>query len=338
MSLLSIFDGVVGRLDELYFRYHCHVNRGDPAMFHRGWGSHEAIAEVNRHWMDEVASAPLVPGWESEWRSDEPGLWVRSGTFPTPCYREHLPRESQLAGFHLVRPSPVLVGPTVVLMPTSREAGVAGRMPLARCLAGQGIASVLLESPFMGRRKPAAQQGRTLSSFSDFLVLSAVSIEEARSVLDWLAALGVMQLGVAGISKGGYLAAVAGLRSRQRPHVVAFLPPHSGVAVLLDGLLGRLCDWETLQRTSGSATPVRVQIAEVFEHTSLQRLPRPGASQRLTLVGARKDRYVPRYSYETMQQHWHDCAEMRWLAGGHVSSIADRRPFCEAVSALFTPA
>lgn len=338
MSLLSRFDGVVGRLDELYFRYHCYMNSGDPAMFHRGWGSHEAIAEVNRHWMDVGPSVPVAPQWESEWRSDKPRLWVRRGTFPTPCHREHLPRESQLAGFCLVRPAPALVGPTVVLMPTSREAGVAGRMPLARRLAEQGVSSVLLESPFMGWRKPASQQGRTLSHFSDFLVLSAVSIEEARALLDWLAALGVTQLGVAGISKGGYLAAVAGLRSVQRPHVAAFLPPHSGVAVLLDGLLGRLCDWEALQCTSGSAMPVREQMAEVFAQTSLQRLPGPAASQRLILVGARQDRYVPRHSYETMQQHWHGCAEVRWLAGGHVSSIADHRPFFEAVSALFTPA
>jgi len=42
---------------------------------------------------------------------------------------------------------------------------------------------VLLESPFMGRRKPQAQDGATLSHLSDFLVLSASCIEEARSVL-----------------------------------------------------------------------------------------------------------------------------------------------------------
>jgi hypothetical protein len=53
-------------------------------------------------------------------------------------------------------------------------------------------------------------------------------------VLAWLAGQGFRELCAAGISKGGYLATVAGLRSSVPAHVVALLPPDSGVAVLVD--------------------------------------------------------------------------------------------------------
>ena len=334
MPFLSTFDGLFGRLDAWYFRYHCHVNRRSPAMFHRGWGNHAAIAEVNSQWCSQDLPAEIDMRWDTEWACMKGDLWMRSAHFATPRFQEFLPEASQQARLHFVSPSPGCSGPVVVLMPTSREVGVHGRIPMARQLAHLGIGSVLLESPYMGSRKPAAQHGSTLGHFSDFLMLSAVCIEEACAVLAWLARQDIGPLGVAGVSKGGYLAAVAGLRSPSQPRVVAFLPPHSGVAVLLDGLLGQLCDWDAMQRTSGSVTPVRRQVADVFDVTSLERLPAP--SQPCILVGAEQDRYVPRYSYEIVQRHWRGCAQMRWLPGGHVSSIAERGHFTDAVAAILS--
>lgn len=189
----------------------------------------------------------------------------------------------------------------------------------------------------MGRRKPAAQHGVTLQYFSDFLVLAAAAIEETRAVLHWLHLQGLDTPCVAGISKGGYLAAVAGLRSPATPRVVALLPPHSGVPVLIDGLLGRLCDWDLLQRTSPSARPVRQLVTEVFAQTSLERLPPPAASQSVTLIAARRDRYVPREAYARLARHWHGRAQVRWLAGGHVSSIAERSHFLNAITDALRP-
>lgn len=338
MALLSFLDGLVGGLDEWYFSYHCYANRLKPPMFYQGWGSREAIGAVNRGWLSMEEPLRIDMRWDENWTEQAPNLWIRPGRFATPAYREHLPPESWQAFVHFIRPAPQAPGPVVVILPTSREAGIQGRMPAARALARRGISSVLLESPYMGRRKPVAQHGTTLAHFSDFFVLSAVVIEEARAVLAWLADQAFTDLGVAGISKGGYLATVAGLRASVPTRIVALLAPHSGVAVLLDGLLGRLCDWDTLQQTSGSSVPVRSQMAEVFAATSLERLPFPQESQRLTLIGARRDRYVPPHSYEMLQRHWGARAEVKWLPGGHVSSIAERGHFIDAVAAMFAPA
>jgi Alpha/beta hydrolase domain containing 18 len=332
MALLSSIDGALGKLDTWYFRYYQHINRAAPAMFHLGWGSHKALEAINANWHTPQTPASISIDWESDWIETEAGLWRRCGSFPTPAYIAHLPPESACVHVHFVRPVVQGTGPVVVLMPTSSEVGVEGRLPLARALAKQGISSMLLESPFMGRRKPAAQYQTRLSYFSDFSLLCATSIEEARSVLGWLGEQGFTQLCTAGFSKGGYLATVAGLRSPLPTHVVALLPPHSGVAVLVDGLLGGLCDWELLQRTSGSSIPVRLQMAELFEHTSLEHLPIPQPPQRLTLIAARQDRYIPRYSYEKLARRWDGHATVHWLAGGHVSSIIEKRHLIRAIT------
>jgi hypothetical protein len=330
MGFLSLIDGALGKLDEWYFRYH-HARRQPLPMFYRGWGSDAALDAVNARW-HSLAAAHIDIDWEGDWAEVEPRLWVRRGGFPTPAYTEHLPAESSHAYLHFVRPSVQGTGPVVVLMPTSSEAGVHRRMPIARALAKQGISSLLLESPYMGRRKPAGQHETTLAHFSDFVVLSAASVEEGRAVLGWLDRQGFDRLCIAGISKGGYLATVAGLRASVRAHVVALVPPHSGVPVLVDGLLGRLCDWDLLQRTSGSTTPVRQQMVDLFEQTSLERLPPPAPPQRVTLICARHDRYVPSYSYEHMARCWQAHATVRWLPGGHVSSIVERSHLTRAIT------
>lgn len=332
MEILSAADGWLGKLDQWYFAYHCFLNRKSPPMFHKGWGSHEALAAVNSHWQSPGKPAELMIEWEADWKADAHDLWFRNGSFASPSHREHLPAESRTAYFRFVRPVLGKSGSVVVLTPTSREEGVDGRLPIARALARQGVATVLLESPFMGRRKPQAQYGATLSYFSDFLVLSAACIEEARSVLAWLSGQSFHNICIAGISKGGYLAAVAALRSPVPVHAVSLLAPHSGAPVLLEGLLGSLCDWSLLQATSGSSRPVREQMADLFEQTSLERLPLPDLQRRLTLVGARRDHYVPAGSYERMQRHWANCATVRWLRGGHVSSIAERRHVIRAIT------
>ncbi|HVL08988.1 MAG TPA: alpha/beta hydrolase family protein [Burkholderiaceae bacterium] len=337
MALLSTIDGLIGKLDEWYFRFRWHRNRQEPLMFHQGWGSEGALDAVHAQWGSTAPPASIEIGWEQDWVAEQ-GVWIRRGSFATPAYAEHLPAESGMAFVHFVRPTLDETGPVVLLMPTSREAGVRLRMPAALALARHGISSLLLESPYMGRRKSPDQYQGVLSFFSDFLVLCAASIEEGRSLLGWLDRQGFDQLCVAGISQGGYLSSVTGLRAPVSTHIVAMLPPHSGVAVLVDGLLGRLCDWERLQQTCSLDSPVRQQMIELFAQTSLERLPPPAPHQRLTLVAARQDRYVPSTSYALLEQHWQQNADVRWLSGGHVSSIVERRHFIDAIVDTLSPA
>ena len=59
----------------------------------------------------------------------------------------------------------------------------------------QGIATMVLESPYYGKRRPDFQQGSRLLRVSDLLVLGRATIEESLCLLDWAQRQGYGKLG-----------------------------------------------------------------------------------------------------------------------------------------------
>jgi hypothetical protein len=59
----------------------------------------------------------------------------------------------------------------------------------------QGIATMVLESPFYGARRPVGQEGSRLLRVSDLLVLGRATIEESLCLLDWSYQQGYGKLG-----------------------------------------------------------------------------------------------------------------------------------------------
>ena len=59
----------------------------------------------------------------------------------------------------------------------------------------QGIATLALESPYYGERKPPRQQGAKLLHVADLLLLGRATIEESLLLLHWLGGQGHEQLG-----------------------------------------------------------------------------------------------------------------------------------------------
>ena len=59
----------------------------------------------------------------------------------------------------------------------------------------QGIATMVLESPYYGKRRPGFQQGSRLLRVSDLLVLGRATIEESLCLLDWAQRQGYGKLG-----------------------------------------------------------------------------------------------------------------------------------------------
>jgi surfactin synthase thioesterase subunit len=82
---------------------------------------------------------------------------------------------------------------------------------------------------------------------------------------------------------------------------------------------------------------VKQQMRDLFAQTSLMRLPAPALGLRATLVAARRDRYVPRDAYERLAPHWKGRADVRWLGGGHVSTIAERGHLIRAIIHTLRP-
>lgn len=325
---------LLGGFDHLYFLLANRFTAGNPPLFRQGWGSAAAIDAVIARFRSPGLAVEVHPGWDGGW-TEEKNYRFRDGSFGTPMFLEFLPRECVLARFRVFQPLADMKC-VVVMVPTRFERGCKGREPLAIQLATHGIASVLLESPFMGRRRPDYQPTQMLASLSDFVLLGGTVIEEARSVISWLRHEGFEKICVTGISLGGYLAAVAGTSSVRPVAIVMFLAPHDGNVVYIDGLSRSLCHWPEMQRNCGSTEPVEAKFRAVFDAISLERIPEPEAGHRIIALGATGDRFVPPDSFRRMARHW-PASELRWIRGGHVSSILRRRPYLEAIIDALKP-
>ncbi|XP_034738957.1 protein ABHD18 isoform X3 [Etheostoma cragini] len=72
-----------------------------------------------------------------------------------------------------------------------------------------GMASLLLENPYYGYRKPKDQLRSSLKNVSDLFVMGGALILESTVLLRWLEREGYWPLGMTGISMGGYMASLA---------------------------------------------------------------------------------------------------------------------------------
>ena len=309
-------------LDESYFRLRY---RGEGCFFSRGWGEADVCAAVRERFCQPSAPHPIQVQWGGPWRSTAE-VCVRDGYFETPYFAEYLPRVARTAYFRLMLPRNHAAPPIYVHLATTGEEGYAARekhtgLPMARA----GVGTLMLESPFLGRRRPAEQATTRVDLVADLLLLGGCAVEEARAVLGWLRAEGHDKLGVVGISKGGHLAALAGASTPFDIAIVPLVAPHSGVPVFTQGLMSKLCDWPALNSADYEMSDARERLRDLLGFTSVETLPPPRPGSVVMAVAACGDAFVPRTSSEALQAHWPD-AKFHWVSGGHVSSIWLRKP------------
>ncbi|RLN61608.1 hypothetical protein BBJ29_007861 [Phytophthora kernoviae] len=140
--------------------------------------------------------------------------------------------------------------PLVVLLPGTGEHGfLHRRTSIAIPLSKQGVATLILEGPFYGKRKPSLQKGSKLRRVSDLPILGQATIEEAKSLLEYFRDHhGFSQLVVAGSSMGGLHAAMVASVFPGDVGATAWLAPPSAVPVFADGLLSASCNWRSLYK------------------------------------------------------------------------------------------
>jgi hypothetical protein len=82
--------------------------------------------------------------------------------------------------------------PVVVLLPGTGEQGFRRRRHcVAYPLADMGIATVILEGPFYGRRRPPEQAASKRAHSPDLLLMGRSTLDEARALVAWLQPGGV---------------------------------------------------------------------------------------------------------------------------------------------------
>jgi pimeloyl-ACP methyl ester carboxylesterase len=342
-------------LDRLY------AARSNRLLFFReGWGDLARLKELCRARAHPAASQPIEVTWEEEETGE---ALLRRGSFPSPYTDFPLPAESRKAYFELVLPRQSTPGTPVCLhfAATGDEGFARRRRALALPLIRQGIGSLILENPYYGRRRPPDQQGKMLNRFSDLVAMGGATVEEGRSLVQWLRRQGYGRLGVCGISMGGSLAARVAVLDAQPLAVIGCVTAHSASSVFTEGILKHYLAWETLNRgLDGGPTggqpgcrpgcrepkpgrdrdddgrgPALTLVRELLDLTDLTRSSPPARPEAAFLVAARRDAYIPAASAALLHSHWRG-STMRWLGGGHVGAfLFHRRAFVAAVRDAF---
>jgi dienelactone hydrolase len=280
-------------------------------VFRRGWGDPDALAA----YLEEAAAVTPIPELPieegPEGRFDS--LVARDLSFESPG--RFLPGPSRVARARLA-------GATggedrlVVIMAAWNDHGYHGRLRLARDLAARGIASVMLEQPFYGDRRPVPGEEQPIATVADFMWMGRAAVLEGRVLADHFRRRGY-RVGVTGYSMGGNM---AGFLSAALPFPVAtalLASPFSPGPPFMHGILRVTIDWEAL---GGDHPETRRRLSEVLHTASILRFPAPAHTGAAVLVAATRDGYVPTASVQAIHRHWPGSV-MEWVGGGHASLL-----------------
>jgi hypothetical protein len=317
-------------LDRLY------ASQSNKRLFFRnGWGDLALIR-------DRLAAGFRIPPlqeltiiWGREWK--EKGVLIRQGSFASPYDASGFPLESRTGYVEWVLPEAATQNTPVLLhfAATGDEGFLRRRITLAIPLVRSGMGSLILENPYYGKRRPPGQHGKMLNRFVDLYLMGAATVQEGRSLVQWLWEQGYRRLGVCGISMGGHMAAQVGALSGLPLAISACITPHSASAVFTQGILKEYLAWDVLERELDGPGRAIDFMRDFLDLTDIRRYPVPLNTRACHLIAAAQDAYIPPESAMILHRHWRG-SSMRWLKGGHVGAfLFHRRSFLETMVRAF---
>jgi pimeloyl-ACP methyl ester carboxylesterase len=206
--------------------------------------------------------------------------------------------------------------PVVLHFAATGDQGFLRRRLLTLPLLKAGVGSLLLESPYYGRRRPRGQCGTRLRTVADLLNLIAASVCEGLALLRALEDAGYRRLGVCGISRGGQVAALTAALHPRPVALAAVVPAHSASVVFTQGVMENDCDWEAL----GGRREAQPRLSRCLEATDIRSFPSPVRPDAAVLVGSLWDAYIPPWSIQTLHRALPGSV-LRWLSTGHIGSL-----------------
>jgi hypothetical protein len=290
-------------------------------LFTDGFGDAAQVDRVLSGARFEAPPQPIAITWAAPPRI-EGNLAIRDGTFSSPT--AELPEAARSAHVREILPRtrrPAPEQPMYVVLAASGEEGFTSRMRLFQPMVeAAGIGVLLLENPLYGLRRPPGQKGTAIRTVSEHMLMALGMMDEARSLLAWLAAEGHTRLGVTGFSMGASMAAVVAARWPRPIAAALFGVGRSAVPVFTRGLLSRSINFERLGSGEGGAEEARERLSRYIALTDLDRHPLPRCPAAAVLVGARRDGYVFPDEVQKLHELWTG-SEIRWLSTGHAGAL-----------------
>lgn len=209
---------------------------------------------------------------------------------------------------------------------TADETFTPRRLGLAQPLLKHGIASLILENPYYGERRPPGQIGPAVRTLSDQFRMNFATIIEGIAWLRQLHAEGYTRLGVTGVSMGGSMAASVAAWVDQEVACAPCLAPYGPGPAYLKGVLRDGIDWTALENTyapaPGDSRSSFEYVSDVLAIPDLRGSdrPLPLRPDAVVMVGGSQDAYVLPESVEALHRHWAG-SELRWVNAGHVTGV-----------------
>merc|ERR1711892_93 len=178
-----------------------------------------------------------------------------TGHFPTPVtsYLPDLcPPEIHQAHFQAVLPKSPSPGPRPLVQ---QFAGTGDHFFWKRrnlmallMVKERKVASIILENPYYGLRKPKTQLRSSLHHVSDLFLMGACIIMESQVLLKWAQEEGFGPLCCHGISMGGNMACLA---ASAWPHPIGLVPClswTSGSVTFCQGVMSKAINWKLMEK------------------------------------------------------------------------------------------
>eukprot|EP00794_Sanderia_malayensis_P017387 gene17387-19127_t len=114
------------------------------------------------------------------------------------------------------------------------------------------MASIILENPFYGSRKPQPQTKSGLRYVSDLFVMGAALFFEIITLLSWCERQGYGPLAVHGISMGGHMASISSTGWNKPIGIVPCLSWSTAAPVFTEGVMKLSVSWKKLEEQLNS--------------------------------------------------------------------------------------
>ncbi|XP_066600228.1 protein ABHD18 isoform X1 [Prorops nasuta] len=132
-------------------------------------------------------------------------------------------------------------------------------------LKESGIASILLENPFYGLRKPKDQIRSSLHNVSDIFIMGGGLILESIVIFNWCEQQGFGPIGLTGISMGGHMASLAATNWPKPTPLVPCLSWSTATPVFTEGVMSASIDWKLLENQYFSDDSYKNELAKMVK-------------------------------------------------------------------------
>ncbi|OWF45149.1 protein ABHD18-like [Mizuhopecten yessoensis] len=230
-------------------------------FFKNGWGAPENLKKIfdfrkkmsNRDTCKYMVNMSLDTVTIDK-EEEKKGMKTIEGHFMSP-FQRHLPgvmpEEVRTARFKMILPKnwqSEKYKPVCIQLAGTGDHGFKTREDkMAMPLLEKGIASILLENPYYGTRKPKKQTRSFLLHVNDLFVMGAGLTLESLVLLNWCESKGYGPLGITGISMGGHMACLAGTNWHKPLVLVPCLSWTTASSVYTRGVLRNGINWKKLE-------------------------------------------------------------------------------------------